>query len=278
MKRFIALVATAVGCIAAATAFAGEKAFTDGAGDAGTAPDITGVSVSDTDGFIAFKIIGNLAPSTSYAIFIDTDRNGSTGDDGDELWVGLDQESDGKTYWYADRWNGSKWERAGIDVTSRSYPGREELGFRAAEAGITGSFDFVVGSMKMVADAVDARDWAPDSIVPWTYELAAHGGTTAGMAVIGTVRLVPVRAVAGKPLIVRAPVHTATGQALSTGLATCSAKVGARAVRGAASISGGLATCKLVVPKRTSGTIGRGSIIVGTGGQAVTKPFSFRIA
>jgi hypothetical protein len=278
MKRFTAMTAIIAGCIAAATAFAGEKAFTDGAGDASTAPDLTSVTVSDTNGFIAFKITGNLAPSTSYAIFIDTDRNPTTGDDGDELWVGLDQEADGKTYWYADRWNGSKWERAGIDVTARSYPGREELGFRAAEAGITGSFDFVVGSTKMVADAVEGRDWAPDSIVPWTYELATQPATTAGRAVIGPVRLAPVRAVAGKPLTVRAMVRNATGQLLSTGVATCSARIAGRAVRGRASVSSGTATCKLVMPKRTSGTTGRGSLVVGAGAQAVTKPFSFRIS
>ena len=262
----------------ATTAFAREKAYTDGTGDAATAPDITSVAVSDTNGFLAFKIVGNLTPSTSYAIFIDTDRNRTTGDDGDELWVGLDQEADGKTYWYADRWNGSKWERAGTDVTSRTYPGREELGFRATDAGITGSFNFVVGSMKTVADAVGARDWAPDSIVPWTYDLASQPVTNAARAVIGTVGLLPVRPTAGKPLTVRVTVRSGTGRPLATGAATCSGKIGARAVRGSASISSGLATCRLVVPKRSSGSIGRGSITIGAGAQAVTKPFSFRIA
>jgi len=278
MKRLIALTAIVAGCLTAAAALAGERAYTDDTGDAGTAPDLTSVTVSDTNGFLAFKIMGNLAPSTSYAIFIDTDRNQSTGDDGDELWVGLDQETDGKTYWYADRWNGSKWERAGFEVTSRTYPGREELGFRAADAGITGPFDFGVGSVKWVADAVEARDRAPDSIVPWTYELAAQKVTTASRAVVGALQLVPVRPAAGKALTVRAPVRSATGQPLATGVATCSVKVGGRAVRGSASLSAGQATCRLVVPKRSAGSLGRGSITIGTGAQAVTKAFSFRIA
>ena len=278
MKRLIALTALVVGSIASAAAFAGEKAYTDGAGDSGTAPDLTSVTVSDTNGFLAFKIMGNLVPSTAYAVYVDTDRNQSTGDDGDELWVGLDQEADGKTYWYAQKWNGSKWERAGIEVTSRSFNGREELGFRAADAGITGSFNFVVGSLKYLADGVESRDYAPDSIVPFTYELAAQREATAVKATIGAVSLLPNRPVAGKPLTVRVTVRRGdTGQPLTTGPATCSAQVKGRVVRGTASISSGVATCRLVVPKRSTGSVGRGSITVGSGGLAATKPFSFRI-
>jgi hypothetical protein len=279
MKHLIALTAVVAASVATAAALAGEKAYTDGAGDAGTAPDLTSVTVSDTNGFLAFKIMGNLAPSTSYVIWIDTDRNQSTGDEGDELRVGIDQEADAKSYWFASKWTGSTWERAGVDVTSRTFDGREELGFRAADAGITGPFNFVVGSMKFVADAVESRDLAPDSVVPFTYELTAQRETTAAKATIGTVRLLPARPVAGKPLTLRFSVtSSATGQPLTTGVATCSAQVKGRVVRGSASISNGIATCKLVVPKRTAGTVGRGSITIGSGAVAVTKPFSFRIA
>src|SRR5262245_30051841 len=155
MKHLIALTAVLAASIVAAAAFAGEKAYTDGSGDAGTAPDLTSVTVSDTNGFLAFRIMGNLAPSTSYVIWIDTDRNQNTGDDGDELRVGIDQEADAKSYWFASKWSGDKWERAGFDVTSRTFDGREEIGFRAADAGLTGPFNFMVGSMKYVADAVE---------------------------------------------------------------------------------------------------------------------------
>ena len=278
MKHLIACALVVFGAIAAGAA-AAERSYTDDTGDSGTAPDLTSVTVTDSNGFLAFKIAGNLVPSSSLVIFVDTDRNQSTGDDGDELMVGVDQETDGKNYWFAERWSGSKWEDAKIDVTSRTFAGRQELGFRAADAGITGSFDFVVATFKHVADAVEARDFAPDSIVPWTYEPTSKVASTSAKAVLGTVRLTPVRPVAGGRLVVRIPVmRSDTKQPLTAGVAKCSATVKGRTMRGTASVAAGVATCRIGVPKGSSGTAGRGSITVGTGAQAVSKGFSFRIA
>lgn len=279
MKHLVAIAVVVVVSISTAAAVAAERAYTDDVGDAGTAPDLTSVTVSDSNGFLAFKIAGNLAPSTSYVIYVDTDRNQSTGDEGDELMLGVDQESDGKTFWFASRWVGSKWERAGIDVSSQGFPGRQELGFRAADAGITGTFDFVVVSYKMVADAVESRDRAPDSIVPWSYELTSRTTGAAAKAALGQARLKPAHPLAGKPLTVRVPVSQSdTKQPLTTGVATCSARVKARVVRGNAAVANGWATCRFVVPKGSRGTTGRASITVGAGTQAVTKAFSFRIS
>ena len=281
MKRLVTLVLIVSAAVAAATALAGERAYTDGAGDSGTAPDVTTVTVSDSNGFLAFKIAGNLVPSTSFDILVDVDRNGSTGSQtGDELWISVFQEPDGKTYWDAERWDGSKWADTNFDVDSRAFAGRHELGFRAADAGINGTFDFMVMSFKMLADGIEASDRAPDSVVPWTYELTAQQQTTtAARATLGQVRLVPARPVAGKPVTIRVPVRVgATGQPLTSGTATCSARVNGRQLRGTAGIVNGFATCRLVLPKRSSGTLARGSLAVGTGAQAVTKRFSFRIA
>ena len=88
-------------------------------------------------------------------------------------------EGDGKTYYDADRWNGSKWENVTFDVASQTFAGREEIGFKAADAGLTGTFDFVLRSVKMVADAVESRDRAPDSIVPWSYTLSSSSSAAA---------------------------------------------------------------------------------------------------
>lgn len=278
-KHLLALgLVIATGTVAAG-AVAAERAYTDEAGDSRTAPDLTAVTVTDSGGFLAFKIAGTLVPSSSLVIFIDADRNRGTGDEGDELMVGVDAEADGKAYWFAERWSGSKWERAGIDVTSQAFPGRREIGFRAADAGLTGSFDFAVATFKHVADAIESSDFAPDSIVPWTYELTSRAVTTTTTAVLGAVRLTPARPVAGTRLTVRVAVTGSdTKQPLTTGVAKCSATVKGRAVRGTASVAAGFATCKLGVPKGTSGALGRGSITVGTGTQAVSKAFSFRIA
>jgi hypothetical protein len=278
MKQLIVL-AVVVGIgVAAGAAGAAERTYTEEAGDSGTAPDLTPVTVTEGSGLVVFEIAATLASSTSFEITIDRDRNRATGDEGAEVWVAVFQEADGKSYWDADVWNGSRWEDEKLDVISRTFPGREEIGFRAADAGLTGSFDFKVYSVKMVADAVESVDRAPDSIVPWTYELSTVT-TTAAKATLGQVRLTPARPVAGSRLTVRvAATRSDTKQALTSGVAKCSATVKGRTVRGTASVAAGFATCKLGIPKGSSGTLGRGSITVGTGAQAVSKTFSFRIA
>ena len=279
MKRYIALALVVAAASSASMALAAERGYTDDPGDSGTAPDLTSVTVTDSNGFLAFKITGTLVPSSSFVIYVDTDRNQSTGDDGDELMLGVDQETDGKTYWFASRWSGSKWERAGIDVSSQTFTGRQELGFRASDAGITGAFDFVVLSYKMVADAVEGRDRAPDSVVPWTYELATQAAAvSSARTVLGQVRVTPSPAAAGKPLTVRVPVRRSDNGVIATRPATCTALVKGRTLRGRGSVIGGLATCKLAVPRGMSHATGRGSITVGAGADAVTKAFSFRVA
>ena len=210
MKRMIVLVVIAAIGIAATMAWAGEKAFVDVAGDSGTAPDLTNVTVTDSNGLLVFKMEGALVPSSAFEIYVDKDRDQSTGDDGDELWLSVFMEGDGKTYYDADRWNGSKWENVTFDVTSQTFSGREEIGFKAADAGLTGTFDFVLRSVKMVADAVESRDRAPDSIVPWSYTLlssSSAGGTT--RVVLGTPTLSPAKPVAGKSVTLRVPVRSA---------------------------------------------------------------------
>ena len=122
MKHLVAIAVVGVVAVSTAAALAADRSYTDDTGDAGTAPDLTNVTVTDSNGFLAFKIAGTLVPSSSLVIYVDTDRKQSTGADGDELMLGVDQESDGKTFWFASRWIGSKWERAGIDVTSQSFP------------------------------------------------------------------------------------------------------------------------------------------------------------
>jgi hypothetical protein len=274
MKRYLALALIAGLCVTTAAATAGNKSFSDATGDSGTAPDLTTVEVTDTGGFVAFKIAATLVPSSSIQLSIDTDRDRATGDEhGHELWVAVFQEGDGKSYWDADRWNGTKWDDdAKVDVVSQTFPGREEIGFKAAEAGISGPFDFDVHSIKMLADAVEGQDHAPDSIVPWTYELAA---TRTATLALGQPRFTPARVVSGKALTVTVPVR---GSAPTDGTTTCTVRVGARSAKGRGTAGSGWATCRLVVPKGSSGKTARGSILVSSGGASVTRTFTVRIA
>ena len=279
MKRIMIVAVIAALAGTGAMAAAAERSYSDAAGDSRTAPDLTSVDVSDTNGFVVFKIGGTLTQSSSFEILIDTDRNQSTGDDGDELWLSVFQEGDGKTYWDADRWDGSKWADAGLDVKAQSFSGREEIGFPAAGAGLNGSFDFTVLSVKMVADAIESADRAPDSIVPWTYELTTRAAESSAKMTLGQVRLAPARVVAGKPVTVRVAVQQGdTKQQVASAVTTCSARVKGRSIRGRGTTLDGMASCRLLVPRGTSGSTAQGSITVGAGAQAVTKTFRFRIA
>ena len=171
------------------------------------------------------------------------------------------------------------------DETPVAIPGRwggnpvPPAPLAAHDAGLTGTFDFVLRSVKMVADAVESRDRAPDSIVPWSYTLlssSSAGGTT--RVVLGTPTLSPARPAAGKPVTLRVPVRSAKGGApLTKETATCTAQVRGRTIRGRGSTASGWATCRLVVPNGWSKATARGSITVGSGANAVTKGFSFRI-
>jgi hypothetical protein len=280
MKRsIIVVIVIAALAVTGAMAAVAERSYADAAGDSGTAPDLTSIDVSDANGFVVFKIGGTLSPLSSFEILIDTDRNQSTGREGDELWLSVLQEGDGKTYWDADRWDGSKWADAGLGVKAQGFPGRQEIGFPATVAGLNGPFDFTVLSVKMVADAIESADRAPDSIVPWTYELTTRAAESSAKATLGQVRLVPARAVAGKPVTVRVAVHQGdTKQPVASAVTTCSARVKGRSIRGRGTALDGMASCRLLVPRGTSGSLAQGSITVGSGRQSVTKTFRFRIA
>ncbi len=280
MKLYLVLTlaaVTSIVAVATAAAGGGPKTYTDASADSGTAPDLSTVDVSESGGFIVFKIAGTLVPSSSIELYIDADRNRSTGDDGDELWISVYQEADGKSYWDADRWNGSTWaDDAHFDVVSQTFTGREEIGFKTGDAGLDGPFDFMVVSFKTVADAVESRDRAPDSIVPWTYELAARRTVT---PLLGQVRVAPARVAAGRAVTMSAPVRRSdTNGALVGGTARCTLRVGTRSTTARGVVAAGRATCKLLVPKGSSGKTARGSIVVDYRGASATKSFSIRIA
>ena len=87
MRRLMALL-VGVGSLVIAGAAGAEQTYTDGSGDSGTAPDLTQVVVSNDATQVTFRIAapGRTPTDTeAHVLFIDSDANASTGDDGDEL-------------------------------------------------------------------------------------------------------------------------------------------------------------------------------------------------
>ncbi len=90
MKRALLLLVAAIALVVVPLG-AAETTYTDPAGDSGSGPDITTVTVSnDEAGVVTVRIAVSLEPSSAVAMGIDADRNSSTGDEfGLEGMVGV---------------------------------------------------------------------------------------------------------------------------------------------------------------------------------------------
>jgi hypothetical protein len=232
---------------------------------------------------------------------IDTDRNPSRGDGGDEVRVF--QQSGAVVH----VWNGSSWvdaPPAGIsvrfEISSGGAAWRVQLP-RTLLRGTTG-FDFELVFAKWAGGEIGAADRAPDTGA-WRYELAlaqcANGRDDDGDGKIDggdrgcagpddnvegdepvTPRLMrpsvaPAKARAGAPVMVRARAQQLeTGEPIATGSVVCTIRAGTARKRVTGRISAGLATCRLTAPRVARPTIVRGAMaIVGT---TQSVPFSFR--
>ena len=129
--------------------------------------DVTGVAVSnDTGGNILFHVtLANFTPESWVAIFLDTDKNASTGDDGADYVLALDHSADpAQTGWVMGQWDGTAWtsapqRRHGAVASSDTYA---DFRVNRSELGGTSGFAFQVWTKRYVADAVTGRDYAPD--------------------------------------------------------------------------------------------------------------------
>jgi hypothetical protein len=149
-KRFLArplvLVAAAALALGAAQTAGASSSYTDPAGDSGTAPDITAVSVSDdASGQIVFTIetpgTADLTGSQNVIVPIDSDQNPSTGRPaslGADYMFGVDQGG-----WGFARWNGSAWDWTAPSTTVQVYvAGGVRFSVNRSELGGTSAFNF----------------------------------------------------------------------------------------------------------------------------------------
>jgi hypothetical protein len=308
MTRRLVLTMTAVALVLAAPARA-DKTYTDPAGDNGTAHDVTSVVISNDATQVVLRFgVPNPWPNfrqeqdQAWLLMIDTDRNPSTGDGGEEVRVFQQNGA------FVEVWNGSEWvdaPPAGISVrfelSSSSAAWRVQLP-RELLGGTTG-FDFRLIFAKWAGDQIVGTDRGPDS-GSWRYELtlaqcangrdddsdgkidrADRGCAGTSDDVEGdepvTPRLLrafvaPTKVVPGRPVTIRATAQVLeTGEPLSKGGVVCSVRVGTATKRVTGRVSAGLATCKLTAPRVSRPTTVRGTMtIAGTTGA---RPFSFRV-
>jgi hypothetical protein len=306
MKIAMTLV-VAAGALGLAAVAGAEQRYTDATGDNNTAPDLTQVEISNTTTHVSFAIVApsRLPENEAHLVLIDTDASSSTGDDGNEarifmMFPGVTVET----------WNGSSW----VDAPSTGMSGRFELSFASTSywrvslprsvLSDSTAFDFVVISAKMVGEAVESVDVAPDR-GSWHYELAlkqcANGRDDDGdgkvdssdlgcsgpdddlesddpyTLSIGRPSVTPGTARGGRPVVVRARVlRVETKQPLQSGSVRCLTRIGSKTVRSPGRLTAGTATCRLTAPKVARPSTVRGTVTVTSKTATVSAPFSFR--
>jgi hypothetical protein len=145
--------------------------YDDPAGDSGNAPDITRVTVSEDDAAFLFEIDFTSKNDDALGVFLDTDRNRTTGAPaGIEFALGARR--DGVVLYKWDGSNDVEFPHSSLDASL----GNGRLTFRIARADIsTSSFDFYVDAGRFEAppelsqDVDIAPDNAPASGNYYTY-------------------------------------------------------------------------------------------------------------
>jgi hypothetical protein len=269
------------------SAFAGMS-FTDPAGDAADAPDVTAVTVSnDIGGNIMFHVaVANFTPESRIVLYLDTDKNASTGEDGADFLLGLDHSTDPASEgWVLLQWNGTEWADAAQHSTVAAASDSTFADFRInkSDLGGTSGFAFQVWTRRYVAGAVTARDFAPDgSLSTWTYDLVAPKPAptpTVVKPVFGAAKIVPAKPVAGKKLVFTVAVKRSdTGAPLTAGTMSCDPSVAGKVIKHAESFSGGKAKLAFVVPKTAKGKLLKVKVRIVNGAQAATKVATYKVA
>jgi hypothetical protein len=292
------------GASAPGTAFArpahgvsGTASFTDPSGDAGVAPDITGVTVSNDDhGLITFRIAvpnrSSLGPDDVLAVPLGTDDpNLTSGLRSDGMNFILLLEAKGASLL---TWDGE--EMVAVDPEPGSVTGsfaegvgvvnvlQEDLAPGFPDMSVPIELTFYALGIAFTGNDVLAQDDAPDGDATWKYHLAeALRVVLTNFSAAKTVK-------AGTTLVViMGAAHTDTGAAVASGKISCKALLGSRPLKGRARfltvvltapatgrvVRSPNATCSFKVPKQQSkGKRIRGSMTLRESGVSLTRSFT----
>ena len=265
---------------------ANSQTFNDSVGEDASAPDITSVAVSNDDaGLITFQVnISNrpaLTPDMYMLIFLDTDRNASTGATdflGSEYAIELDP---GAVTLF--QWNGTDFTQASSQASlTYAYSNGATIRVSAAELGRTKVINFgVVAVSGLTFDASgnpvfdnEHRDLAPDA----GHGFFSYQVLTKLVLTVTAFTTSPKPAKAGRTFSVSlAATENDTKGPVRSGTVICPATLaGKRVVAVRHVVANGIATCVWQIPKTAKGRIMRGSITLTLQGAHVTRPFTAR--
>jgi hypothetical protein len=274
-RRLLWLLAPLSAALVLVAPAAGTGKYGDPTGDAGAAPDITGLTVSsDANGTVVFRVNVASWPTqgdVELLLGIDTDSNPETGSaswDGAEYGFDLTQAD--RSY-ELDHWNGTTWDYVDSKTTRvLSDSHGVTLIVNRSELGGAGEFNFWAETQA----PGDAYDDAPDDGA-WNYALTA-GGPNVRQVLVQTVPSTGPRAGRAftvKPTGLQLPPSGATVQTLPVPESyTCRARLAGKVLAGRDT-----AGCTFAIPKKARGKQLVVDVTVSYQGVSKTTRLSFRV-
>jgi hypothetical protein len=246
--------------------------FTDPAGDASGAPDVTGVAITgdEATGMFTLSVSATGAVpanpdglTRAVNVFLNTDKNNSTGSaSGSEYVLAfVDDPADQPRWWDIYRWDGSAWRSVPETPTMRFALQQGAMSWTFSKSDVGSATGFAVHVATAAGDAAGnlvAGDYAPND-GRWVFDLSGPSKTltTFVTPVVGKPVTVPAKATAGKRLTVSFPVtHTDAGDKpvpLTSGTIVGAATIAGRVMRHTESFTNGVARISFVVPKTAKG-------------------------
>jgi hypothetical protein len=292
----VALPTVASGAFSAPAVPAGTTTNTttyqDSSGENAAAPDITTLTVSNTDaGVVQFRVaIPNRAQFTQdmlLLLFVDTDANPATGDPTE---LGADYVIEifaGEAALY--RWDGTNFTRRPGDPPATSlifsYQAGVTVTISAAELGNTKKFGFSIVAVSGIAIDPTTSDLDFTNAVADIAPAASAGlyqyevKITPPTLVVRSLKSTPKNPTAGRAFTLRlVAARSDTNAVVQNGRVTCVGRIGNARVRAQVQrVQGGAAVCTWNIPLPAKGKTFRGSVTVSFEGLRAQQGYSARI-
>ena len=273
---------------------ANSTSYQDSSGENPAAPDITTLTVSNTDaGVLSFRVNVPNRPSFGQdmliVLFVDADNNSATGDP-DPLGQGVDYVVEifgGEAALF--RWDGTNFTRRAGDPPATSliftYQGGITINISTAELGNTKAlkFNVLVFSGITIDPTTSDLDFtnAVGDIAPaagaglYQYEVKITPPTL----VVRSLKPTPKNPTAGRPFTLKlVAARSDTNAVVQNGRVTCVGRIGNARLRAQVQrVQGGAATCTWNLPPTAKGKTFRGSVAVVFEGLRASQAYSGKV-
>jgi len=273
---------------------ANSTSYQDSSGENPAAPDITTLTVSNTDaGMLSFRVNVPNRPAFGQdmliVLFVDADNNSATGDP-DPLGQGVDYVVEifgGEAALF--RWDGTNFTRRAGDPPATSliftYQGGITINISTAELGNTKAlkFNVLVFSGITVDPTTSDLDFtnAVGDIAPaagaglYQYEVKITPPTL----VVRSLKPTPKNPTAGRPFTLKlVAARSDTNAVVQNGRVTCVGRIGNARLRAQVQrVQGGAATCTWNLPPTAKGKTFRGSVAVVFEGLRASQAYSGKV-